>query len=180
MIGMRLPPDLSTELHHVQNVLYFDDGGMRGLACALVWCGLIHHAMTFKDEDLAHPSMVELARNLLSLPTFHRAQTDEATAMIKRIIKQNSDAKKLPVSSYEWSVILKNLCADKTKALTVQEAMDMYNSNPEVCAHGGSGKDTRIVNGHGASWDVIELEVSVSRCQHMRNNCCRKTFNNIT
>ena len=87
IIGMRLAPDLSTELDHVQNTLYFDDGGMRGLACALVWCGLVHHATSFKDEDLTHPSMVELARNLLSLPTFHRSQVgDEAAAMIRRII----------------------------------------------------------------------------------------------
>ena len=146
IIGMGLAPDLSTELDHVQNTLYFDDGGMRGLACALVWCGLVHHATSFKDEDLTHPSMMELARNLLSRPTFHRSQVgDEAAAMIRRIIKQNVDAKKQAVSSYEWSMILKNLCTDKAKALTVQDAMDMYNANPEVSAHGGHGKDSRLL-----------------------------------
>lgn len=140
IIGMRMPSDL--ELEQVQNALQFDDGGMRGLACALVWCGIVYHATTFKDEDLANPSMVELARSLLAPPTIYRTPgADETASMIKRIIKQNVDAKKQAVSSYEWSMILRGLVTDKNKTLTVQAAMDMYNNNPEISAHGGTGKE---------------------------------------
>ena len=144
-IGMRMPPDEPRELQHLQGVLHFDDGGMKGLACAVVWCSLLYHGLTLKDDELANPSVVELARSLLAIPTYHRSrEVDESSAMISRIIKQNVDSKKQAVSSYEWSVILKNMGAtnpNKSKALTVQEAIDMYNQNPEVAAHGGSGKD---------------------------------------
>ena len=123
----------------------FDDGGVRGLACALVWCALIHHGKNMKDEDLASPNMAELARSLLSIPTFFKSQSgDDASAMIRRIIKQNVDAKKQAVSSYEWSQILRDMAANspKGKALSMQDAIDLYNQNPEVAAHGGSsGKD---------------------------------------
>lgn len=141
---MRMPPDDSMEdSDYVQNTIFFDDGGMRGLACALVWCGLIHHAMSLKDEDLTNPSMAELARSMLAIPIFHRSNAaDESTAMIRRIIKQNVEAKKQAVSSYEWSLILKSLGSgsNKGKELTVQAALEMYNSNPEVAAH-GTAKD---------------------------------------
>jgi len=57
--------------------------------------------------------------------------------MIRRIIKQIIDAKKLPVSSFEWSQILRKMHGDGAK-LTIQEAITMYNANPQVSAYGGS------------------------------------------
>lgn len=149
IIGMRIVPGgAEHKMQYVQGALYFDDGGMRGLACALVWCALIHHGSTLKDEDFINPSVAELARSLLAIPTFYKNQSqDEGIEMIRRIIKQNVDAKKQAVSSYEWSMILKNLGALNNtlgKDLTVQDAMDLYNANPEVAAHGGTGKDRCI------------------------------------
>ena len=142
-MGCRLPEDAQDDPGNwVQNTLHFDDGGMRGLACAVVWTGLIHHSMTMPDADLVTPPMAELARQLLSIPTFQKSQAgdgDEASAMIRRIIKQNVDAKKQAVSSYEWSQILKNIASNskKSKVLSLQEAIELYNCNPEVAAHGG-------------------------------------------
>ena len=61
--------------------------------------------------------------------------------MIKRIIKQNVDAKKLAVSSYEWFRILSRLVQDGEK-VSAQDAIAIYNNTPEVSAHGGgSSKD---------------------------------------
>lgn len=147
VIGMRLSSDAEADLEYIQNMLYFDDGGMRGLACAVIWCGLIHHGLCIQDGDLVSPSMIELTRTLLSIPVFCKSQgEDEASNMVRRIIKQNVDSKKLAVSSYEWSQILKNMVVNssstKDKGLTVQGAIDLYNSHPEVMAHGGSGKDS--------------------------------------
>eukprot|EP00438_Fugacium_kawagutii_P020691 Skav232340 [mRNA] locus=scaffold1704:535693:541139:- [translate_table: standard] len=124
--------------------LRFDDGGMRGLAAALVWSGLVYYVTTLKDDEIKHPSVIELARGLLTIPTFYKTQGDESSAMIRRIIKQNVDAKKQTVSSYEWSMILQSLVTSgkSPKPISLQDAIEMYNSNPEVFAHGsGSGKD---------------------------------------
>lgn len=176
ILGMRMPPDGTTDLQDasLQNTLYFDDGGMRGLACALIWCSLLYHGTTMKDEDLSHPAMADLARSLLAIPTFHRdLSADENMGMIRRIIKQNVDSKKQAVSSYEWSMILRNLAEGKPKgkALTVSDAIDLYNSNPEVAAH-GSGKDRWVIktqqlnansNGHGMH-STLETMVIQTNC----------------
>lgn len=132
-------PDFQPSLNH----LCFDDGGMRGLAGALVWAGLLYHVMALDEGELKHPSLAELARSLLAIPTFYKSQGDESSAMIRRIIKQNVDSKKQAVSSYEWSMILSNMPKPKgSQGISLQDAIEMYNSNPEVCAHGsGSGKE---------------------------------------
>jgi len=146
-IGMRLAPGDSDDVgEYVQGMLHFDDGGMRGLACALVWCGMMHHGQSIKDEEFVSPSMADLARSLLQIPTFYKSQThDEAADMIRRIVKQNVDAKKQSVSSYEWSLILRGLLSSAsrkaTSSVSMQEAIELYNANPEVAAHGGTSKD---------------------------------------
>ena len=58
--------------------------------------------------------------------------------MIGRIIRQNVEAKKMAVSSFEWSQILGKMAKEGEK-ITVQEAIEIYNGNPEVVSHGGSG-----------------------------------------
>ena len=143
-IGMRLMDgDTADPRSYIQNALRFDDGGMKTLAAAVVWVGLVYYVMTLKDEELLHQSIVELARQLLQIPTYYKTQGDESMDMIRRIIKQNVDAKKQAVSSYEWSMILTKLTAKSSKAsLSLQDAIDLYNNNPEVSAHGmGTGKD---------------------------------------
>ena len=145
-LGMRLVEnDIDMgENSSLQNALRFDDGAMRALAGALVWCGLIYYTMTLKDEEICHPAVADLARGLLSIPTMYKTQGNEAMAMISRIIRQNVEAKKQSVSSYEWSMILRGL-SEKGKGnqtISLQEAIELYNGNPEVSAHGtGSAKD---------------------------------------
>ena len=115
---------------------------MKALAAAVCWVGLLHMVGTLKDDEATHPSVVQLARSLLGLPAFYKPQTgDRASGMIRRIIRQHVDAKKLAVSSYEWSRILASMIKDGEQ-MTVSQAVELYNSNPEVVAHGGaSSKD---------------------------------------
>lgn len=167
IIGMRMPAeDLGADLDWRQNLLHFDDGGMRGLACAVVWCALLHHGMTLQDDELTNPSMADLARSLLTIPTFSRSHADdEAADMIRRIIKQNVDSKKMAVSSYEWSQILKSMGSGKAKALTVADAIELYNCNPEIAAH-GSSKD-------GIGWKCCSPQVRtiISLLHGVKSNC---------
>ena len=116
----------------------FDDGGMKALAGALCWVGLVYFVgASLKPEDV--PSVAALARDLLTLPTFCKsAASDDASSMIARIIRQNVQAKKLAVSSYEWAMILDKMNKDSKTKMTVAQAIEQYNSHPEVSAHGGS------------------------------------------
>ena len=119
-----------------EGTLQFDDGGMRGLAAAVCWVGLAYRCVKEPVEKLRHPSVRELVSSLLCLPTLRRSQADDpAMQMVQRIIKQNVDSKKLPVSSFEWSRILSKM----GKRVTAQEAIQLYNSAPEVHAHGSGG-----------------------------------------
>ena len=62
-----LEEDLSDESEYHVAQLRFDDGGMRGLAAALCWCGIVYFASTLKDEDLCGGSngMADLVKDLL-------------------------------------------------------------------------------------------------------------------
>lgn len=139
---MRLDDEQMKDAAHHTAQFYFEDGGMKGLAAAFVWCGLVYYCVDLDQADLFGTGMAELARSLLSIPAFYKKPgTDAARSMVSRIIRQNVESKKLPVSSYEWSQILAGLISNGEK-LTVQEAIDIYNNSPEVVAHGaGGGKD---------------------------------------
>lgn len=88
-----------------------------------------------------------LARSLLEIPTFVRSDAaDEASSMIRRIVKQNVDAKKLPISSYEWSLMLQKIVKDGGHGnVSLQEIIELYNANPEVLAHGGGNSKDRLL-----------------------------------
>ena len=62
-------------------------------------------------------------------------------AMVQRIIKQNVDSKKLGVSSFEWAQILRGF--GKKQGMTVSDAVQMYNTSPEVNAHTSTGSKDR-------------------------------------
>ena len=138
-----LPEDELDRSDYHQAQLRFDDGGMRGLAAALCWCGLIYHVGAMPPTDFAVPSVLELARGLLNIPTYYKVQAqDHAAAMISRIIKQNVNSKVLSVSSYEWSQILQSM-AKAGESITVIEAIEMYNSSAGIAAHGGTSSKER-------------------------------------
>ena len=81
--------------------------------------------------------MVNLVKDLLRIPTLCKTQdSDPLTSSIRRIVSQNIDAKKLAVSSFEWSEILLRLDDSSCAA----EAIRRYNSMPEVIAHGGGSE----------------------------------------
>lgn len=116
--------------------LAFDDGGMRGLAAAICWIGLVYRCSKEQKDELLKPDVKDLIDGLLSIPTIRKRQSDDPQqAMINRIVKQNVDSKKLAVSSFEWSQILAKLSDNKVSAA---EAIKLYNDSPEVVAHGGS------------------------------------------
>ena len=86
-------------------------------------------------ESLRHPRFVQLVKGLLGLPTLFKKQADDVVSgTIQRIIKQNIDAKKLPVSSFEWAGILSRLGEEAN----VADCVKMYNNTPEVVAHGSN------------------------------------------
>ena len=118
--------------------LSFDDGGQRGLAAAVVWLGLVYRVSKESKTDMCHAGVVQLATSLLAIPTMRKTQSsDMASEQIRRIIQQNVEAKKMAISSYEWASILSAM--SKSTKLTLQEAVQLYNQNPQVAAHGGSG-----------------------------------------
>lgn len=132
---MRIDGEVFSDDYHFGS-LQFDDGGMRGLGAALCWVGLVYRCSREPPEQLRHPGVKALASSLLSLPCIHKTQSDDPTAAaIQRIIKQNVDSKKLPVSSFEWSQILGRFA----KEVSISDAIKMYNDSPEIHGHGGLG-----------------------------------------
>ena len=119
-------------------VLKIDDGGMKCLAGALVWTALVSVFVKEPEDELRKPGVVALASSLLKIMTFRKKEAETpALGMVARITKQNVDAKKLPISSFEWAGILRSMRkADDMKDFGVAEAIEMYNSHPEVRAHG--------------------------------------------
>ena len=52
----------------------------------------------------------------------------------------------MAISSFEWAEILRTMNKQSGKTITVAEAIDLYNTHPEVTAHGGtSSKDCHAV-----------------------------------
>ena len=135
MIGLRLPAGADMKKVKSEYGLFmFDDGGQKALAAALVFLGCVHLAKIEPVESLRHFRTTALVRSLLQIPTWFKSQAaDEVSQMLQRVVKQNVDAKKLPVSSFEWSGILERLGED---TITVNDAIQKYNCSPEVCAHG--------------------------------------------
>ena len=135
ILSLRLPADKDLEnLDSEYGLLMFDDGGQKGLAAAIVWIGCIYLLASETADNLRHPRMTSLVMSLLQIPSLHKSQApDEVSGMLQRIIKQNVDAKTLPVSSFEWAGILQRLGPD---TISLSDAIQKYNNNPEVCAHG--------------------------------------------
>ena len=145
ILGLRMAMDEDTQMEDEAGLipglgeLTFDDGGMRGLAAALCWVGLVYRCSNESKEALCHPSVIALARSLLQLPTMRKSQSsDMMSEQIRRIIRQNVESKKMAITSFEWAEILRNM-NKQGQPTSVQDAIDCYNKSPEVAAHGGSG-----------------------------------------
>ncbi|CAK9014208.1 Uncharacterized protein SCF082_LOCUS12250 [Durusdinium trenchii] len=139
-LALRLTDDIDISEDADQfGVLKIDDGGMKCLAAALVWVGLAFVFVKEPEAELRKPGVVALTSSLLKLMTFRKQQPiNPAHGMIQRIIKQNVDAKKLPISSFEWANILGSLqSANDMQEFGVSDAIAIYNASPEE--HGGSG-----------------------------------------
>ena len=134
-LSLRLPDMNVDDVKSEFAFFLFDDGGMKALAAALVWTGCVYVVGQESAESLRHPRFVQLVKGLLGLPTLFKKQADDVVSgTIQRIIKQNIDAKKLPVSSFEWAGILSRLGEEAN----VADCVKMYNNTPEVVAHGSN------------------------------------------
>lgn len=153
-----LPEDEKDDSMYHQGQICFDDGGMRGLAAALTWCGLLHHVAELQENKFCVPAVKKLAQSLLQIPTYYKVEMgNEGVAMIRRIIKQNVDSKVLSISSWEWASILASM-SQSGQSITMAEAIEMYNGSAEIVAHGGSGsKDWR--------WFLLRNEVMTCSMQ---------------
>ena len=74
--------------------------------------------------------MADLVKDLLEIPAcYKKPGADPARSMISRIIQQNVESKKLPVSSWEWAQILQTLINDGQKIL--KKPASVVNASPE-------------------------------------------------
>lgn len=133
-----LEEDVDNPYHEAQ--FEFDDGGMRGLAAAVVWIGLVYRCSREPPDLLSQPAVKELIQSMLNLPSLRKNQAeDRQMAMIQRIIKQNVDAKKMAVSSYEWAMILRSFQKQSgNESLKAADCIKIYNDTPEVVSHGSA------------------------------------------
>ena len=130
--------DEESPLGHA-GLLKYDDGGARGLAACLCWLALVtlNEQGEVSEDELKLASNIAMIRSLLCMPAMYKqAEEDPTASMIKRIVKQNVDSKKLPVSSYEWSCILRRLQDSEGGSVSMSKAIDFYNNCAEVRAHG--------------------------------------------
>jgi hypothetical protein len=108
---MSLPStDLDLCVDWQVGVLLFDDGSQKGLASFMTWLGVLMVHPSFGEEAFRHHQVVTLIKSLMNIPTVYKCQhTGGLDSTIARIVKQNQDAKAQPVSSYQWSCILRRM-----------------------------------------------------------------------
>ena len=136
---MRLPDDLDIEktMHSQGGLLQFEDGSQKTLAAFMVWLGLVALVPVFDEEDFRSPGVLTLIQSLLSIGGIRKqAHADALDGLVSRVVKQNSDSKVQPISSFQWAVMLQTLFS-KSENITLDGAIARYNSHPEVQAQGG-------------------------------------------
>ena len=82
--------------------LFFDDGGVKGLACFICFLGLATLAPDLSPDDLAHAKVKLLIESMLRIATIYKQQdmSNPVDSQIMRVVKQNQDAAAQPVSSF--------------------------------------------------------------------------------
>jgi hypothetical protein len=149
IVVMRMPDDrldIEATKHGVftDGILWFADGSQKTLAGFTVWIALLH---CWKDMPhlITDPQVVQLISSLLLISTTFKAGDADGNTIdnaISRIIKQNTDAKVQPISSFMWASILKGMNDHASSTTTTyEEMMDRYNSHPEVVSHCNSEAD---------------------------------------
>ena len=144
-MSLRLPLGLDAAKHldAQPGILQFDDGSQKTLGAFMCWLGLIAVSKDFNKEDFHHHSLQLLIKSLLNIATVFKEPTsfvgDPLDSLVARVVKQNSDAKVQPISSFQWAVLLQSLRAssDGDQPITLDEALKRYNEHPEVVAQGG-------------------------------------------
>ena len=143
MLSLRFDPQMNprdpANRAYQANLLWFDDGSLKGLAAFMNFLGLLVLEGEFGVDDLRNPKVKELLVSLLRIPTIYKTQhDDQLDSQIGRVIKQNQDAQAQPVSSYGWACLLSKLSRDGTTSLDFDAALKLYNAHPAVQALGES------------------------------------------
>jgi hypothetical protein len=126
--------------------LWFGDGSQKTLAGFIVWLGLLHSWRQHPDL-IQHPQVVQLISSLLRMKTTLRGSdsSNVVDSVISRIVKQNSDAKVQPVTSFMWASILLSLGENNSLGtVTYDDMMQRYNDHPEVLAQNTETDDGGI------------------------------------
>ena len=116
----------------VRPLLYFDDGGKKGMAAFLNLLGLTALLDVAKPADWEHTQVATLVESIMCIPTIfkHAASESEVDATISRIVKQDLNSKVLPVSSWQWANLLSSLSS--AHGTSFKDAIDLYKDHPAV------------------------------------------------
>ena len=139
-MALRLPVDPSSSVDANQcavGTLFFADGSQKMLAAFSTWLGVLSLWEDHRDA-LQVPEVQSMLASFLAIPTCVKGSIDNSNtleAAIGRIVKQNIDAKVLPVSSFQWSSVLRSLGQD----VKLDQALQLHNAHPDVMAHDDSG-----------------------------------------
>ena len=131
-MSLRLDPD---EDPADPSKLFFDDGGVKGLACFICFLGLASLAPDISPEDLGHAKVKILIESVLRIPSIFKQQdmSNPLDSQIMRVVKQNQDAAAQPVSSFGWSCLLKKMSgAIAEEGMDFDAALQLYNQHPMV------------------------------------------------
>lgn len=131
-MSLRLDPD---EDPADPSKLFFDDGGVKGLACFICFLGLASLAPDMSPEDLGHAKVKILIESMLRIPSIFKQQdrSNPLDSQIMRVVKQNQDAAAQPVSSFGWSCLLKKMSrAIAEEGMDFDAVLQLYNQHPMV------------------------------------------------
>eukprot|EP00435_Cladocopium_sp_Y103_P019166 s4234_g4.t1 len=121
------------------NLLWFDDGSLKGLAAFMNLIGLIvlDQQGKFGPDDFAHPRVKTLLESMLEIATIYKSQSESGTfldSQLARVVKQNQ-VKQMGDSG-------------KSDGIGFDEALALYNAHPLDATGSGSVKiDNKKANG---------------------------------
>jgi len=137
VLSLRMNPDIDPDDNVFKtcqaNVLWFDDGCLKGLACFMNFVGLLCLQDEFQEEDLRQAKVKELIMSMLRIPTIYKSKgvDNPLDTQIARIVKQNQDAQAQPVSSFGWACLLQKLSGLEGE-IDFESALALYNQHPQV------------------------------------------------